>query len=122
VMAFAMRTPGGMAKLLPLEYDELGKTINSITYIAGSMDVDPVGAGLHLLARTRTPENALSLKDTLDVGQSFGKIAFAGKKRPDQLVYARMIESVKLAHHGTDVTVDVIMPQSDIDVLVAGTK
>ena len=122
VMAFAMRPPGGMAKLLPLEYDELGQTLNSITYIAGSLDVDPVGAGLHLLARTKTPENALSLRDTLEVGQSFGKIAFAGKKRPDQLVYARMIESVKLSHHGTDVSVDVAVPQADIDVLVAEVK
>lgn len=123
VMAFAMRPPGGMTKLLPLQYDELGKTLNSINYIAGSLKFDTAGAAqVHLLARTKAPENALSLRDTLEVGQSLGKIAFAGKKRADQLVYARMIENVSITQRGTDVMLSISVPQSDIDVLVAGLK
>jgi hypothetical protein len=122
VMTFALRPPGGMANLIPLDQDNLGKTLESIQFFAGSLDVSPTGTGLHLLARSKTAEQALGLKDLLEVGQSFGKIAFAGKKRPDQQVYARMINAAKLGIKGTDVTVDVVVPQADIDILIAGVK
>jgi len=122
IMSFAMRPPGGMAKLIPLESDELGKTINSIQYIAGSLDLNTNGTAIHLLARTKTPADALSLRDTLEFGQSLGKVAFANKKRPDQQVYYRLIDNAKVAMHGSDITVDVTMPQADVDVLVAGLK
>jgi hypothetical protein len=122
IMSFALRPPGGLAKLLPLESDELGKTIASIQLISGSLDITANGSDLHIAARTKTSEDALNLRDTLEVGQSFGKMAFAGKKRPDQQVYARMIDAAKLSISGTSVTVDVQVPQADLDVLIAGIK
>ncbi len=122
VMSFAMRPPGGMAKLVPLESDDLGKTINSIQYLAGFLDLTAAGTALHVTARTKTPADALSLRDTLEFGQSIGKVAFANKKRPDQQVYYRLIDSAKIGMHAADVTIDVTMPQADIDLLVAGLK
>lgn len=122
VLSFAMRPPAGLASLLPLESDELGKTIASIKVISGKLDITAAGGDLHLAARTGTADEALNLRDTLEVGQSFGKMAFAGKKRPDQMVYARMIDSVKIGHDANNVTVDLLVPQADIDVLVAGIK
>lgn len=122
LLAFAMRPPGGMKKLLPLDSDELGKTIDSIKVIAGSLQVTAAGGTLHLVGRTATPGDALGLKDTLEVGQSFGKIAFAGKSRPDQMVYNRLINNARIDNKGTDVTVDVSIPQADIDVLIARFK
>lgn len=122
VMSFAMRPPGGMAKLLPIDNDEIGKNLETIRILSGSLEVAASTADLHLLARTKTPGDALGLRDLLEVGQSFGKMAFAKKTRPTDQVYRRMIENAKLASNGSDVTLDVSVPQADVDVLVATIK
>lgn len=122
VMTFAMKPPGGMAKLLPIDNDEIGKTIESIRILSGSLDVGQGASDLRIRARTKTPADALGLRDMLEVGMSFGKMAFANKTRADQQVYKRMIENAKLASNGSDVMLDVSVPQSDIDVLIAKVK
>ena len=122
VMTFGMKTPNGMAKLLPLENDELGANIDSIQYVSGSMDVSTLGAGVQLAARTRKPDQAQGLKDTLDGLQILGKAIFGSSKRPDQQVYGHMIKNAKFDVHGNDVTLDLLIPQADIDTLIAGIK
>ena len=122
VMSFALRTPGGMSKLLPLDNDELGQNVDSIQFLSGSIDVSTVGTSLQLLARTKRPDQAQGLKDTLDGLQIIGKAVFGSSKRTDQQVYGRMIKSAKFDIHGNDVTLDLLVPQADIDVLIAGIK
>jgi|CXWL01.1.fsa_nt_gi hypothetical protein len=120
LITFAMRPPSGIANLLPLESDSLDRSINAITVISGSMEMLAADTGVHFLIRSKTAADALGVKDMLEVGQAFGKMAFTNKKRPDQQVYARMIDSVKLGLKGTDVTLDLSILQSDIDVLIGG--
>lgn len=122
VMSFAMRTPGGMSKILPLDNDELGMNLDSIQFLSGSVDVSSTGTSLQMMARTKKPEQAQGLKDTLDGLQIIGKAVFGSSKRVDQQVYGRMIRNAKFDIHGSDVTLDLLVPQADIDVLVAGIK
>ncbi len=122
VMSFALRTPDGMAKLVSLDNDDFGKNIDSIQLLSGSVEVAAIGTTLHLAARTKKPDQAQSLKDTLDGLQIIGKAVFGGSKRPDQQIYGRLIKNAKFDLHGSDVSLDLLIPQADIDALVAKLK
>ena len=122
VMSFAAKTPGGMAKLLPLENDELGASIDSIQYLSGSVDVAVAGTSLQMMARTTKPEQALALKDTLEALQILGKAVLGNSKHVDQQIYGRMARNAKFGINGNDVTLDLLVPQADIDILIAGLK
>jgi len=119
---FAGRIPGGMSHLLPLDNDELGKNINSIKYLSGSVDTNAAGTSVQMLARTAKPDQAASLKETLDGLQVVGGAILGNGKRPDQQIYARMVKNARFAVRGNDVTLDLMVPQADIDTLVAGIK
>ena len=122
VMTFAARTPGTLSQLLPLDNDELGKNVDAIQTLSGSMDVAAAGASISMLAKTKTADQATGLKDLLDVLQSLGKSIFGTSKRPDQQIYGRLIRAAKFDAKGTDVTFDILVPQTDIDALIGGIK
>ncbi len=122
VIAFAGRMPGGMGALIPLENDELGKNIDSIRYVFGGMDVTGDAAVVNVTARTLQPAQATSLLETLEGLQILGKAFLGGAKGPDKQVYARLIDSAKFSASGNDVSLNLSVAQSDIDVLVAGIK
>lgn len=122
VVSFAMRTRGGMAQFLPLDNDELGKNIESIQYLAGVADVTADGTSLHVMARTQKAGQAEQLKDTLDVLRLMGKGFLGASKAADKQVYGRMLANARFTHRGTDVTLDLLVPQADIDALIATIK
>jgi hypothetical protein len=122
VGSFAGRIPGGISRLLPLDNDELGASISSIRLLAGSMDVTSLGTTVQIMARTSKPEQAASLKETLDGLQLVGGAILGNSKRPDQQIYGRMIKNAKFAAHGAEVTLELTVPQADIDTLVASIK
>lgn len=122
VMSFAFKTPAGTSKTLGLDNDELGANIDSIQYLSGSLDVALAGTSLQMLARTTKPEKAAELKDTLESLQIIGRAIFGNSKRPDQQVYGRLLKNAKFDVRGSDVTLDVLIPQTDIDLLVAKIK
>ncbi len=122
VGSFALKTPGGMSALLPLDNDQLGKDLDSIQYITGSVDVAPTGTSLQMMARTNQPEQAKDLKDTLEGLQMLGGAFLGGSKRADQQLYGRIVKNARIDAHGNDVTLDLTIPQSDINILVAGIK
>ena len=90
------KTPGGMSKLLPLDNDELGKNIDSIQYVSGSVDVATAGTSLQVMARTKKAGAGSGLKDTLEGLQIVGKAFLGGSKRPDQQVYGRMLKKCQV--------------------------
>jgi hypothetical protein len=122
VMSFAVKPPGGMSKVVPLEMDEMGKNIDTIQYLSGSLDVAVTGTSLQMMARTKMADQAVALKEMLDGLQVVGGAIFGNSKRLDQKVYGRMIKNAKFEARGTDVTLDLLVPQADIDILVAGIK
>ncbi|MGB7202974.1 MAG: hypothetical protein WBD16_12040 [Pyrinomonadaceae bacterium] len=122
VMSFAVKTPDGMSKFMPLDNDELGKNVDSIRFLSGSLDVASVGTSLEVTAQTLKAEQAEGLKSTLEGLQLVGKAILGGSKRADQQVYGRMLKAAKFAARGNEVTLDLLVPQADIDILIAGVK
>ena len=78
-------------------------------------------ATLHIIAKTNSATGAAGLREMLEAAQVLKGI-IANPKRPDMMVYSRMLENLKVAVRGNDVTLDLAIPQADIDVLVAGIK
>jgi hypothetical protein len=122
VVNFAGRMPGGMGALLPLDNDELGKNIDSIRFVYGGLDLAGDAATLNVTARTLQSSQAAALLETLEGLQLIGKAFLGGAKGPDKQVYARLIESAKFSTSGNEVLLNLQVPQSDIDILVAGLK
>ena len=122
ILTFAAKTPEGMSKFVPLDNDELGKNLDSIRYLSGSMDITESAAVVNFMARTVRSEQAASLLDTLSGLQMVGKAFLGGARGADKQVYARMIDNVKFAQAGNEVTLDLSVPQSDIDILVGQIK
>lgn len=120
--SFAFKTPAGMARSFGLDADELGANIDGIQYLSGSLDVAAAGTSLQLMARTTKPEQAEALKDLLEVLRSLGGHALATSKKPDQKMLGRIVKSAKLDARGNDVSLDLLVPQADIDILVAKIK
>jgi hypothetical protein len=122
VGAFAIKPPTGLKSFLPIENDELGKNIDSIQYIYGHAAVGADNATVHVTARTLENTQAKGLYDTLQVLQILGKSLLGGSKAADKQVYVRLIDSAKFAVKGNEVTFDLAVPQSDIDILVGSIK
>lgn len=118
VANFAARVPEGMSAFLPLDNDELGKNIDSIKYVFGSMDVVGKTTRLNATARTLQADQAVSLRETLDGLQMLGKVFLGSSKGADKQVYARLIDNVKFTSKGNEVTMDLAIAQTDIDFLV----
>ena len=122
IMSFAVKTPAGLSKFVPIENDELGKNLDSIRFLAGSMDVVEGTAAARFMARTQRADQAQTLLETLEGLQAVGKAFLGGAPGPDKQVYARMIDNAKFARTGTDVSFELRVPQSDIDVLIGEKK
>jgi hypothetical protein len=75
---FAAKVPNGISGILPLDNDELGKNVDAIRVLFGSMSVTGEMTSLSATAKTLQPEQAKGLKETLDGLQMIGK-AFLGQ-------------------------------------------
>ena len=107
-----------MGALLPLDNDELGKTIDSINQFSGSLDVADGKTNLFVMAKTLKEDDAANLYDTIDAMRSLGKMFLGSSKSANKQVYARMIENANITRSGTEVSLDLQVPQNDIDVLI----
>jgi hypothetical protein len=119
VFTFAARVPPGVQNLLPMDNDELGKTIESIKFLYGWTDVTAAGASMNVTAKTANGESAQSLYDTVAFLQQLGKGMLGSSKKPQNAVYARLIDNAKVTKTGSDIALDLNVAQSDIDILLA---
>ena len=99
----------------------LGTNADAIQFLAGSFDIGAGAATLHMIAKTDSPNGAVGLKEMVEAAQVLGGI-IANPKRPDMMAYSRMLENLKVTVRGNDVALDLMVPQADIDVLVASIK
>lgn len=122
IINFAGRAPEGMGEFLPLDSDELGKNINSIRFVFGSIDVVGESASLHMTAKTLENAQAQGLFETLEGLRMIGKAVLGSSKTADKQVFSRMVENVKFAANGNEVSMDLAVLQGDIDILVGMIK
>lgn len=118
VLSFGGKMPKGLGGLLPIDNDELGKTIDAINQFSGSLDIEGGKTNLSVMAKTLKSEDAETLFGTITALKSLGEIFLGGNKNADKQVYARMLENVNITRNGTEVSLDLQVPQSDIDVLL----
>jgi hypothetical protein len=77
---------------------------------------------VNLTARTLQAEQATALQETLEGLRLLGKAFLGNTSSADKQVYARMIANTKFSSRGNEVTIDLQVPQSDIDILVGKLK
>ena len=118
VASFGGNMPSGMSAFLPFDNDELGKNLDAIRQISGGLNIGGGNAALSVTAKTLKDEQAQGLKDAIEGLQMLGKAFLGASKSPDKQVYARMIENAKISRVGSEVSFDLQVPQTDIDVLI----
>ena len=82
---------------------------------------ETVAARLNAVGQ-RLTANRQSLLDTLQGLQTIGKAFLGGAKGPEKAVYSRMIDNAKFVRNNNEVTLDLSVPQSDIDILIGSIK
>jgi hypothetical protein len=122
VMSFGANVPSGLSQFMELGDDELGATLNSVRQLSGSMDVLDGNTFLSVMAKTTNNEQAKNLKATLDSLQGFFAPILKGSKGADKKVYAKMVENAKITQSGSQVMLDLKVPQADLDVIVGEKK
>ncbi len=122
VMNFAGSVPAGLSSLLPLDNDELGKNIDSIRFLFGMVDVDNTGTSMHVTAKTMQSAQAQGLEETLEGLKLLGGMLLGNSKRADQQMYARLIQNVQISRSAAEVSIDLKVPQTDVNELVALIK
>ena len=122
VLAFAARNSGKMLKFPPLDAPEFGEIIDSIKFLSGSIQMVDEGLRFRLLAISKTNERQKALRDTVDELRFVGKVVYGRSNRADQQVYGRMLKSAKIESKGSKMWLDIVVPQADINTLIAGMK
>ncbi len=121
IVNFGAQLPTGLSPFLELDDDNLGKSLAGVRQLSGSMDVVDGNTVVAIAAKTAEPAQAKDLKETIAGFQSFAGI-LKGSKREDQKIYGRMLENVKVAQTGSEVTLDLLVPQADINVIIGAKK
>jgi len=119
LMRMVVVTPKGLEEFIRLDDDTLGEDLGAIRIMSGSLQTGPKGVTISMTARTANASSALSLKETLDGFKSVLPSVFAGQRGDDKKIYGKMVESIKLSRSGTTINLDLTVPQSDIDLLIA---
>jgi hypothetical protein len=118
IMSFGANTPNGLAQFIDLDDDELGKTLGAVRQVSGAMDMTAGSTAVSINAKTTDAGQAESLESTLVTLQQLGKGLLGGMGGKDKKVYSRMVSNLKIARTGTQVALDLQVPQTDINVLL----
>lgn len=122
IVSFGANVPTGLSQFIELGDDELGKTLDSVRQLSGSMDVLDGNTFISVMAKTTDDTQAKNLKTTLDSLQGFFAPILKSSKGADKKVYAKMVESAKITQSGNQVMLDLKVPQADLDVIVGEKK
>jgi hypothetical protein len=118
IMSFGIKLPTGLSQFVNLDNDEIGKNLEAIRQISGSVDTSGSLATVSLAAKTLETAQAKTLQETLEGLQMIGKVFIGSGKGADKKVYARMIDNAKISQSGNEVMLDLQVAQSDIDILI----
>lgn len=122
LMRMVVVTPKGLEEFIRLDDDTLGEDLGSIRMISGSLQTGPKGVTISMTAKMATPSSTLSLKETLDGFKSVLPGVFSEQRGEDKKVYGRMVERIRLSRVGSTINMDLTVPQSEIDLLLAEKK
>jgi hypothetical protein len=118
VISFGGNAPANLSQLLNLDNDDLGKNLDSIRQLSGGMDVANGNATIAVTAKSATAQQAQALEETVTGLQMFGKSILGGLKGDDKAVYSRIVDTAKISRQADEVSINLLVSQSDIDILV----
>lgn len=118
LISFGVNLPNGLARLIDLDNDEIGKNLEAIRQISGAIDIGGGNTTVSLVAKTLEAAQAKDLQDTLTGLQMIGKAFIGSGSGEDKKVYARMIDNARITQSGNNVMLDLQVAQSDIDILI----
>ena len=118
VVAFGANLPSGLSNIINLDNDEFGNTLDSIRQVSGAMELIEGNTAVSMAAKTATVEQAKNLQETVEGLQILGKSFLGGSKSADKKVYARMIENAKITRATSEISLDLQVPQNDINILL----
>ena len=118
VASFGARLPDGLSKFIDMDNDQFGKTLDSIRQVSGAMEVSGDNATVSIMAKTLRADQAQNLHETLEGLQIVGKAFIGGAKGEDKKVFTRMIENARITRNVNEVSLDLQVPQSDINILL----
>jgi hypothetical protein len=118
VLSFASNLPEGFSSFIDLDDDQLGKNLDSIRQFDGALDVVGENTSLSMTARTVKPEQATSLQQSLETLQTAISGFLLASKSEKQKVYGRMLKNTRFGRTGNELTIDLLIPQSDLNVLL----
>jgi hypothetical protein len=118
VMSFAAKFPNGISDFVKLSDDELGRNLNAIRQVAGTVDLTGENVSISAAAKTFDLAHAQGLFTNLTVLRDFGKGVLASSKNPNNKIYARLLENAKITRNGSEVLLDLVIAQSDINLLL----
>jgi hypothetical protein len=118
VVAFGANLPSGLSNFIDLDNDEFGKTLDSIRQVSGAMELIGGNTAVSMAAKAATVEQARNLQETVEGLQMLGKGFLGGSKSADKQVYSRMIENAKITRTTSEVSLDLQVPQTDINILL----
>jgi len=119
LLSFGADMPAGASQFIPIDNDEIGKNIESIKQMFGALDFNNSQAKLAISAKTAKADEAQSLEETLAGLQMVGKALLGGVKGDDKKLYTRLIENAVIARKSNEVSLNLVMPKTDIDALMA---
>jgi hypothetical protein len=119
---FGALLPTGLTPFMELDDDNLGKSLAGIRQLSGAMDIAGGNTIVSVAAKTAEPEQAKGLKETIEGFQSFLPGVLKSSKGEDKKVYARMLENARVAQNANEVTLDLQVPQADINVIIGEKK
>lgn len=118
IVSFVGNVPQGMSQFIKLDDDEIGKNLDSIRTLRGSLDYNDGKAALTVSAKTLKAGDAQKLEEMLSGLQMVGKGLLGASKGADKQLYARMLEKIVITRKLNEVTLNLQMPKTDMDALV----
>lgn len=122
VVSFGAKLPADLSLVLGFDKDDLGKNIDSIRYLSGWMDIGDGATVLCVTGKTAQAAEAADFLTTLQDLQAVGKAFLGGAKGADKQVYTRMIENARFSRVANELSLDLQIPQSDINILIGEKK
>lgn len=122
VASFGAKLPSGISAILGYDNDEIGKNINSIRFLSGWIDIGDGTTTVRVTGKTAQTAEAVEFLANLQDLRDLVKGIVGGSKGADKQVYARILENAKLSRVTNEITLDLSVPQSDINILIGEKK
>ncbi len=121
VVSFGTNLPKGSSKFLGLDNAEVDRNIDVIQQLYGTFDTSGENTSVAMTAKTATVGQSEDLETFLKGLKMFGAL-IGSQKGADKKIYGKMIDSLKISRVNKEVSFELQVAQTDLDVIVGEKK